>query len=61
MIVGLFESFMKKMVSPNAVGVAVAMARADPGAITAMTTGTRIAAAMVCLMQILSCYCCLHR
>jgi hypothetical protein len=49
MIVGLSRSFMKKMVSPSAVGVAVATARADPGAIVVMTTGTRVAAAMVCL------------
>jgi hypothetical protein len=52
---------MKKMVSPNVVGVAVATARADPGAITATTTGTRVAAAMVCLVQIPSRYRCLHR
>jgi hypothetical protein len=52
---------MKKMVPPNAVGVAVATVRADPGAIAATTTGTRVAAAMVCLMQILSHYRCLHR
>jgi hypothetical protein len=52
MIVGLSGSFTKKMVSPSVVGVAVATARADPGAIAAMTTGTRVAAAMVCLAQI---------
>jgi hypothetical protein len=61
MIVGLSGSFTKKMVSPNAVGVAVATARADPGAIEAMTTGTRVATAMVCLMQIPNRYRCLHR
>jgi hypothetical protein len=49
------------MVSPSAVGVAVATARADPRAIAATTTGTRVAAAMVCLVQILSHYRCLHR
>jgi hypothetical protein len=43
---------MKKMVSPSAVGVAVTTARVDPGAIAAMTTVTRVAAAMVCLVQI---------
>jgi hypothetical protein len=41
---------MKKMVSPSAVGVAVATARADLGAITATTTVTRVAAVMVCLV-----------
>jgi hypothetical protein len=60
-IVGLSGSFIKKMVSPSAVGVAIAMARVDPGAIAATTTGTRVAAAMVCLVQILSRYRCLHR
>jgi hypothetical protein len=59
--VGLSGSFMKKMVSPSAVGVAVATARVDPGAIAATTTGTRVAASMVCLVQILSRYRCLHR
>jgi hypothetical protein len=43
---------MKKMVSPSAVGVATATARVDPGAITATTTVTRVAAVMVCLVQI---------
>jgi hypothetical protein len=52
---------MKKMVSPSAVGVAVATARVDPGAITMTTTGTRVAAAMVYLVQIPSHYRCLHR
>jgi hypothetical protein len=62
-IVGLSESFMKKMVSPSAVGVAAAIARVDPGAIAATTTETRVAAAMVCLVQIPSrCRCCcLHQ
>jgi hypothetical protein len=59
-IVGLSGSFMKKMVSPSAVGVAVATARVDPGAITATTTGTRVATVMVCLVQIPSRYRCLH-
>jgi hypothetical protein len=43
---------MKKMGSPSAVGVAVATARVDPGAIAVMTTGTRVVVAMVCHMQI---------
>jgi hypothetical protein len=43
---------MKKMVSPSAVGVAAATARVDPGAIAAMTTVTKVAAAMVCFLQI---------
>jgi hypothetical protein len=51
-IVGLSESFVKKMVSPSAVGVAVTTARVDPGAIASMTTVMRVAAAMVCLVQI---------
>jgi hypothetical protein len=61
MIVGLSESFMKKMASPSAVGVAVATARVDPGANAATTTVTRVAAAMVCLVQILSHCRCRHR
>jgi hypothetical protein len=61
MIVGLFGSFMKKMVSPSAMGAAVATARVDPGAIATTTTGTRVAAAMVCLVQIPSRYRCLHQ
>jgi hypothetical protein len=52
---------MKKMVSPSAVGVAVATARMDPGAIAATTTGTRVATVMVYLVQIPSCCRCLHR
>jgi hypothetical protein len=52
---------MKKMVSPSAVGVAVATARVDPRAIATTTTGTRVAAAMVCLVQIPSRYRCFHR
>jgi hypothetical protein len=52
---------MKKMGSPSAVGVAVATARVDPGAISTMMTGTRVVAAMVCLVQIPSRYHCLHR
>jgi hypothetical protein len=58
-IVGLSKIFMKKMVSPSAVGVAVATTRVDPGAIAATTTGMRVAAVMVCLVQIPSR--CLHR
>jgi hypothetical protein len=50
MIVGLFKSFMKKMVSPSAVGVAVATTRVDPGAIATTMTVTRVAAVMVCLV-----------
>jgi hypothetical protein len=60
-IIGLSGSFMKKMVSPSAVGVAVATARADHGAIAATTIGTRVAAAMVCLVLIPSRYHCLRR
>jgi hypothetical protein len=52
---------MKKMVSPSAVGVAVATARADPGAIPATTTVTKVAAATVCLVQIPSRCRCLHQ
>jgi hypothetical protein len=51
---------MKKMRSPSAVGVAVATTRVDPGAIAATTTGMRVTTAMVCLVQIPSCYRCLH-
>jgi hypothetical protein len=51
---------MKRMESRSAVGVAVATARVDPGATAATTTGTRVAAAMVCHMQIPSRYRCLH-
>jgi hypothetical protein len=51
---------MKRMESPSVVGVAVAMAREDPGAIAAMTTGTRVGAVMVCHVQIPSRYRCLH-
>jgi hypothetical protein len=50
---------MKRMASPSVVGVAITTARVDPGAIAATTTGTRVAAAMVCLVQIPSH--CLHR
>jgi hypothetical protein len=52
---------MKKMASPSAVGVAVATTRVDPGAIAAMTTRMRVAAAMVYLVQIPSRCRCLHR
>jgi hypothetical protein len=60
-IVGLSESFMKKMVSPSVVGVAVATARVDPRVITAMTIRTRVIATMVCLVQIPSRCRCFHR
>jgi hypothetical protein len=49
------------MVSPSAVGVAIATARVDPGAITTTTTGTRVAASMVYLVKIPSRYRCLHQ
>jgi hypothetical protein len=52
---------MKRMESPSAVRVAVAMARVDPGAIAAMTTGTRVAVTMVCHVQIPSRYRYLHQ
>jgi hypothetical protein len=52
---------MKKMVSPSAVGAAAATAKADPGAITATTTETRVAATTVCLAQIPSHCHCLHQ
>jgi hypothetical protein len=52
---------MKRMQSPSTVGVAIAMARVDPGAIAAMTSGTRVAIAMVCHVQIPSRYCYLHQ
>jgi hypothetical protein len=42
-------------------GVAVATARADPGAIAATTTATKVAAATVCLVQIPSRCRCLHQ
>jgi hypothetical protein len=52
---------MKKMVSPSAVGEAVATTRVDPGTIAVTTTVTRVAAATVCLVQIPSCCRCLHQ
>jgi hypothetical protein len=52
MIVGLSKSFMKKMVSPSAMGVAAAMARVDPGAIATTTTVRKVATARVCLKPI---------
>jgi hypothetical protein len=52
---------MKRMESPSAVGVAIAMARVDPGAIAAMMTGTRVAITMVCHVQISSRYRYLHQ
>jgi hypothetical protein len=42
-------------------GAAVATARADPGAIAATMTATKVAAAMVWLVQIPSRYHCLHQ
>jgi hypothetical protein len=42
-------------------GAAVATAKEDQGATIATTTGTRVAAAMVCHMQIPSRYRCLHQ
>jgi hypothetical protein len=51
---------MKKMESPSAVGVALATARVDPGAIATTTTGTRVTVAMVCHVQIPSRYRYLH-
>jgi hypothetical protein len=51
---------MKKMGSPSALGVAVATARVDPGAIATMTTGMRVAIAMVCHVHIPSRYHYLH-
>jgi hypothetical protein len=58
---GCPHHFTKKMGSPSAVGVAVATARVDPGAIAATTIETRVAAVMVYLVQIPSRYRCLHR
>jgi hypothetical protein len=58
MIVGLAESFMKKMVSPSAAGVATATARVDPGAIAVTTTVRKVAAARVYLEPIPSRCCC---
>jgi hypothetical protein len=52
---------MKRMESPSAVEVAVATARMDPGAITTMTTGMKVAIAMVYHVQISSRYCYLHQ
>jgi hypothetical protein len=51
-IVGLSKSFMKKMVSPSAAGVAAATARVDPGAIIMTMTVRKVAAARVCLEPI---------
>jgi hypothetical protein len=42
-------------------GVAVAMAKADPRVTVVTTTGTMVVAAMVCHVQILSCYRFLHQ
>jgi hypothetical protein len=52
---------MKRMESPSAVGVAIATAKVDPGVTAVTTTGMRVAAAMVCHMQIPSRYHCLHQ
>jgi hypothetical protein len=48
------------MKSPSAVGVAVATAKVDPGATAVTTTRMRVAAAIVCHVQIPSRYHCLH-
>jgi hypothetical protein len=42
-------------------GVAIAIAKVDPGATAATTTGTRVAAVMVHHVQIPSHYRCLHQ
>jgi hypothetical protein len=60
MIVGWSGNSMKRMESPSAVGVAVAMVKVDQGAIAAMTTGMRVATVMVHHVQIQSRYRCLH-
>jgi hypothetical protein len=52
---------MKRMESPSAAGVAVAMTKVDPGATAATMTGTKVAAAMVHHEQIPSRYRYLHR
>jgi hypothetical protein len=52
---------MKRMESRSTVGVAIATTKVDPGATAVMTTGTRVAAAMVYHVQILSRYRCLHQ
>jgi hypothetical protein len=39
---------MKRMESPSIVGVAIATTKVDPRATATTTTGTRVAAAMVC-------------
>jgi hypothetical protein len=52
---------MKKMVSPSAAGVAAAVARVDPGAITTTMTARKVAAARVYLEPILSRCRCPHK
>jgi hypothetical protein len=52
---------MKRMESRSTMGVAIATAKVDPGATAVTTTGTRVATAMVCHVQILSRYRCLHQ
>jgi hypothetical protein len=52
---------MKRMESPSAMGVAVAMAKANLGATAATTTGTMVVTAMVCHVQIPSRYRFLHQ
>jgi hypothetical protein len=47
---------MKRMESPSAMGVAVAMAKVDLGATIAMMTGMKVAIAMVRHVQIPSHY-----
>jgi hypothetical protein len=52
---------MKRTESPSIMGVAVATTKVDLGATAATTIGTRVAAAMVHLVQIPSRYRCLRR
>jgi hypothetical protein len=52
---------MKRMESPSAVGVAVAMAKVDLGATAATMTGTKVATMMVHHVQIPSRYRYPHR
>jgi hypothetical protein len=47
---------MKRMESPSIMGVAIATTKVDQGATAATTTGTRVAAVMVCHVQIPSRY-----
>jgi hypothetical protein len=52
---------MRRMESPSVVGVAVATTKVDQGTTAAVTTGMRVATAMVRHVQIPSRYRCLHR